>query len=140
MIIVIYIPPNDKETKKFLQQYIIKKIRENERKNIKVIVIGDFNDIHSKILDQNNKESKRKQSLSLLAWLESSSCEDVYRKIYLYKREYTWSNGKTCLRIDYIWVSRELSQGVIGCRIIDADYITGSDHKIIQVQFTTSFS
>ena len=60
LIIVIYIPPNDKETKKFLQQYIIKKIRENERKNIKVIVIGDFNDIRSKTLDQNNKESKRK--------------------------------------------------------------------------------
>ena len=67
MIIVIYIPPNDKETKKFLQQHIIKKIGENERKNIKVIVIGDFNDIHSKTLDQNNKESKRKQSLPLLA-------------------------------------------------------------------------
>ena len=48
LIIVIYIPPNDKETKKLLQQYIIKKIRENKRKNIKVIVIDDFNDICSK--------------------------------------------------------------------------------------------
>jgi len=102
LIIVIYILPNDKETKKLLQQYIIKKIRENERKNIKVIVIGNFNDIRSKILDQNNKESKRKQLLPLLAWLESLSCEDVYRKIHLYKREYTWSNRKTCSRIDYI--------------------------------------
>ena len=57
-----------------------------------------------------------------------------------YKREFTWSNGKTCSRIDYIWASRELSQGLIDCKITEADYITGSDHKIVQAQFTTGFS
>ena len=137
---VTYILSNDKETKKLLQQYIIKKIRENERKKIKVIVISDFNYIRSKTLDQNSKESKRKQSLPLLAQLESSGCEDVYRKIHPYKREFTQSNGKICSRIDYIWASRELSQGLINCKIIDADYITGSDHKIVQAQFITGFS
>ena len=101
-IIITYILPNDKETKKLLQQHIIKKIKENKRENNKVIVIGNFNDIRFKTLDQNNKESKRKQSLLLLAQLGSSSCEDVYRKIHSYKREYTQSNGKICSRIDYI--------------------------------------
>ena len=137
---VIYILPNDKETKKLLQQHIIKKIRENERKNIKVIVIGNFNDIHSKTLDQNSKESKRKQSLPLLAQLESSGCKDVYRRMHPYKREFTWSHGKTCSRIDYIQASRELSQGLIDCKIIDTDYITRSDHKIVQTQFIIGFS
>ena len=37
-------------------------------------------------------------------------------------------------------MSRELSQSIISCKIIDADYITKSDHKIIQAQFTTGFS
>lgn len=45
LVIVAYIPPNNKEIKKLLQQQIIKKIRENERKNIKVIILGNFNDI-----------------------------------------------------------------------------------------------
>ena len=57
-----------------------------------------------------------------------------------YKREFIWLNRKTYSRIDYIWASRELSQGLIDCKIIDADYITGSDHKIVQAQFTTGFS
>ena len=48
LVIIAYIPPSDKEIKKLLQQHIIKKIRENERKNTKIIIIGDFNDIRSK--------------------------------------------------------------------------------------------
>ena len=56
---IVYILPNNKKTKKLLQQQIIRKIKESERKNIRVIVIGDFNDIRSRVLDQNSIESKR---------------------------------------------------------------------------------
>ena len=59
LVMIVYILPNSKETKKLLQQQVIKKIRESERKNIRVIVVGDFNDIQSRILDQSNIKSKR---------------------------------------------------------------------------------
>ena len=45
LIMIVYILLNNKETKKLLQQQVIKKIRESERKNIRVIVVSDFNDI-----------------------------------------------------------------------------------------------
>jgi exonuclease III len=130
IVIAVYIPPNDKEKKKDIQQLVIKRIREGERKRVKVIIIGDFNDIKSRELDQSNVKSKRSQMLPLLAWLESSSCEDAYRKIHPYKKEYTWSNGTSNSRIDYIWASKELSQCIINCNIINSECITNSDHKI----------
>jgi len=102
--------------------------------------MGDFNDIRSYLLDQNNIESKRKQTLPLLAWLESSTFEDAFRKIHPYKKEFTWSNGKLSSRIDYIWASKNLSQGLIKCEITGAECIIGSDHKIVSAQFITGFS
>ena len=62
----MYIPPNDKEEKKKIQQRVIRKIRECERDKIQVIIIGDFNDIRSKELDQSKEVSERKLSLPLL--------------------------------------------------------------------------
>ena len=66
VVISIYIPPSDKEEKKKIQQKVIQKIRECERNRIRVIVMGDFNDIRSKELDHSKEESNRKQILLLL--------------------------------------------------------------------------
>ena len=40
-------------------------------------------------------------------------------------------------RIDYIWLSRELGQGLVYCDIIKADTITGSDHSIVVATLST---
>src|SRR5205085_10478914 len=101
--------------------------------------MGDFNDIRSKTLDQSKEDSKRTRTLPLLTWLENSNYEDTFRLIHPYKREYTWSNGRSNSRLDYIWASKDLSQGIIECKISDAEYITGSDHKIVLTQFITEF-
>ena len=66
VIICIYILPNDKEEKKKIQQQVIRRIRECEKNRIWVIVIGDFNDIRNRDIDQNKELSNRKQSLLLL--------------------------------------------------------------------------
>ena len=62
----MYILLSDKEEKKKIQQKVIQKIREYERDRIRVIVMGDFNDIRSKKLDHSKKELNRKQILSIL--------------------------------------------------------------------------
>lgn len=137
LVIVTYIPPNSKEIRKLLQQHIIKKIRESERKDTRVVIMGDFNDIRSSTLDQSNTKSKRTISLPLLAWLESSRCEDSFRKLHPQKKDFTWSNGKTDSRIDYIWATKELSRGLISSKISNAEFVTGSDHRIVQAHYIT---
>ena len=137
IVINIYIPPSDKEEKKKIQQYVIRKIREYERNRTQVIVMGDFNDIRSRELDQNKEGSGRKQTLPLLRWLENSSLEDLFRKSHPYKKEFTWSNGNSSTRIDYIWASNILSQSSINCEIQSAELSTGSDHEIVVAKLST---
>ena len=113
VIIVVYILLNDKEEKKKIQQQVIKRLDECGRDRIKTIVMGDFNDIRSRELDQSKEVSTRKQDLPLLRWLANSNFEDVFKKIYLYKKEFTWTNKISSTRIDYIWASKSLSQSII---------------------------
>jgi exonuclease III len=129
--------PNNKEEKKRVQQHVIKRIRECEKDNIRVILMGDFNDIRSKELDQNKEFSSRKQTLPLLRWLDSSDLEDVFRKVHPYEKVYTWSNNESSTRIDYIWASSRLSQGIIDSRIIESSCITGSDHSFVFAKLST---
>jgi len=99
--------------------------------------MGDFNDIRSKELDQNREDSNRKQSLPLLRWLENSNLVDLYRESHPYSKEFTWSNGTSSTRIDYIWASKILSQCSIKCEIYPAELITGSDHRIVVAKLGT---
>ena len=140
VVISVYILPSDKEEKKKIQQKVIQKIRECERDRIRVIVMGDFNDIRSKELDQSKEESSRKQTLPLLRWLENSKLDDIFRKMHLCKKEYTWSNRTSHTRIDYIWASSLLSQCSISCEIVKADCITGSDHNIVIAKVGTGIN
>ena len=140
VVIIVYILPSDKEEKKKIQQQIIRKIRECEKAKIRVVVMGDFNDIRSKELDQNRVESSRKQVLLLLRWLENSNFEDAFRKIHPDKREFTWSNKISSSRIDYIWVSRVLGQCIMSCETVNAEFITESDHKIVVTKLGTGIS
>ena len=102
VVISMYIPPSDKEEKKKIQHKVIQKIRECKRDRIWVIVISNFNDNRSKELNHSKEESNRKQALPLLRWLENSKLDDIFRKIYLSKKEYTFSNKISHTRIDYI--------------------------------------
>ena len=61
----------------------------------------------------------------------------MYRKIYLYRREFTQSNRVFHTRIDYIWVSSILSLCSISCEIVKADCITESDHSIVIAKLGT---
>ena len=75
--------------------------------------------------------------LPLIRWLSNSNLEDVYRKVHTYKKEFTWSNGIFCSRIDYIWASSLLSSSIMSCKIVEAECIIGSDHKIVLAKLVT---
>jgi len=112
-IIVVYIPHNDQKIRKDIQQQVIRKVLEYQRKATKIIVLGDFNDIICNNLDQSRKDSKRTQKLPLLNWLGNSDMVDTFRKLHPYEKKFTRSNDQVKSRIDYIWVSKSLGQRLI---------------------------
>ena len=57
-VIVVYILHNDPKARKVIQQQVIGRILVCQKKVAKVIVLGDFNDIICRELDQSREESK----------------------------------------------------------------------------------
>ena len=62
---------------------------------------------------------------------------DIFRKLHLYKKKFTRSNDQVKSRIDYIWISKDLGQGLISCKITESDTITNSDHAIVSASIAT---
>ena len=62
---------------------------------------------------------------------------DTFRKLYPHKKEFTRLSKQVKSRIDYIWVSKDLGQGLLCCKITKSDTITNSDHAIINAKMIT---
>ena len=62
---------------------------------------------------------------------------DTFRKLHPYEKKFTRSNDQVKSRIDYIWTSKDLGQGLINCKITDSDTITNSDHAIVSASIAT---
>jgi exonuclease III/ribonuclease HI len=137
LVIVVYIPHNNQKMRKDVQQRVIRRTNECRMKGTKVIVIGDFNDIRDKNLDQSREESRRTQKLPLMTWLGNSNMTDAFRKLHPQEKKFTRVNEVVKSRIDYIWVSREFEQGLLTCEIVEADTITSSDHAIVVAKVIT---
>ena len=54
-----------------------------------------------------------------------------FRYLHPNMKKFSRLNSIVNFKIDYIWLSRELGQGLVYCDIIEADTITGSDHSIV---------
>jgi exonuclease III len=79
IVIIVYIPPNDKETAKMLQQNIITSYIKREA-NSQFIVMGDFNHIVDRDLDkQSQSNTAIFKSLPLHRWFKSQGFIDTFR-------------------------------------------------------------
>ncbi|CAG8808493.1 22253_t:CDS:1, partial [Gigaspora margarita] len=96
------------------------------------IIMGDFNAILNEKLDRSSsRESKSFKPDPLHIWLQKQSFIDTYCALYPFEKKCTWSNTSTSTRIDQIWVSEELTHGLLEAGIIDMSMTTESDHDII---------
>ena len=127
IIIMLYIPPNNEYEKKIVQKKIIEKFI-NRSLRSQVVVIGDFNSIIDPELDRSPILRQIKQD-PLLNWLQKQEFLDAFRTIYPRTKRFTWTNGDTSTRIDQIWVSEELAQGLFDAEIQEMDVYTNSDHE-----------
>jgi len=102
IVIMVYMPPNDKEKRKMLQKTIIDcYIKRLPRTQI--IVMGDFNCVADASLDRKlNQEKRQIKPNPLLNWFKRQEFKDVYRTVNPDLREYSWSRGDSESRIDYI--------------------------------------
>src|SRR5437868_5490897 len=93
--------------------------------------------IMNKKWEKHLSQVKRNKKLPLLNWLGNSDMVDTFRKLHPYEKKFTRSNDQVKSRIDYIWTSKDLGQGLISCKIMDSDTITNSDHAIVSASIAT---
>src|SRR5260363_94512 len=130
VIIVVYMPLNDKVIGKRIQQRIVEVVYRRKEK-MQVVIMGDFNHTVDNILDRQNPQTLNYKRLPIFSWLKRQEFQDAYRLLYPTGQTYTWSNGETATRIDYIWISSGLASGLQEMVTEEAKGITDSDHSII---------
>ena len=64
IVITVYLPLNDKELCKIIQQKIVELVSSG-RQRFQDIIMGDFNYTVNSILDRQNKERSKKKNLPL---------------------------------------------------------------------------
>ena len=132
VIIIAYISPNDKKSKKEVQKAIINKYVKRCPRT-QMVIMGDFNAVADIELDKQVKAKKRKyfKPSPLIGWLERQEFKDAFRLANPEAREYSWSGHGTESRIDYIWLSEDLANGLSESEIQNMDVCTSSDHNAV---------
>ena len=115
IIIMVYIPPNNKEITRAVQQSIVKKVAQGSQRN-QYIIMGDFNYVPDQTLDRKCPRSQHKK-FPLYKWLYKQEFVDSYRVINPDSKEFTWSRQDQSSRIDQIWTSKELGLGIVEAKI-----------------------
>src|SRR5215204_6313712 len=104
--------------------------------------MGDFNSVCSPSLDKSNSHTTtyHKRPSDIIQLLQQQDFIDSYRFLHPDKRMYTWkssSDHNIQTRIDYIWFNESQLNLLAHSDIIDAEFITGSDHNITTLTLDT---
>jgi hypothetical protein len=118
---------------------ISNRISENHLEN--VMVIGDFNFVSSP-LDRNNSQFSGVDNNYRHEWTKlqlECGLTDAFRVSNPKKRAYTYrhTNGKSCSRIDRIYLSSECTGKIISNKF---EYSSESDHQIVHMNLAKKVS
>jgi exonuclease III len=135
---IVYLPPNSKLIQKEIQRLVTRDIA-NKKGNTHYIVGGDFNRILDQNLDTANPLPKgRKPHLPLIKWMTSLGFGEVFRICNPSTRKYTWANSLFQTRIDQIWVSSRIKEGLLESDIDEMSLVTNSDHNLVWAKINTA--
>jgi exonuclease III len=128
MVIMVYLPPNNKEEQRKIQKAIIERYIKRSFRT-QTVIMGDLNCIVDPELDRssNTKHSSFKKE-SILKWLIGQDFKDSFRIENPRSKEFSWTNRESSTRIDQIWVTEELANGLYDAEIQDMSSYTNSDH------------
>ena len=97
-----------------------------------MVIMSDFNSVVDVNLDRLTKSRKNQpKPNSLLGWLERQEFKDAFRLINPESKEVSWSSRGSGSRIDYIWITEELANGLYEAEIQLMDICTNSDHNAV---------
>src|SRR3990170_473844 len=132
-IFQIYLQTSNYDIKErlIIQKYLIEHIQTALNNNFRIIVMGDFN-VNP---DKPKNETKYKRQYQIIQNLKNLCFFDLFDTIYdinEHSPHNTWFNHSGSLesRIDMIWCSNNLINGLISCDSVCAESYT-SDHKIL---------
>ncbi|CAB5390508.1 unnamed protein product [Rhizophagus irregularis] len=129
-----------RDSRQTLNQIVINLIKEARRKQQQIIFMGDFNlrfDSYEKL---KNKRVRIKNQFSIFKYLENHEFIDVHKDFLniddqnLSKRYSTFQNYSTFSRIDYMWITNNLYDGVIKAKIIEYNSLD-TDHSLLCMRF-----
>src|SRR6266536_213492 len=138
-IIQTYINANKKEQKEIedIHSHLRKLIDESKKKNMEVIIMGDFNINYQRYI---KLHSGNRWEHGLFKFFERNNIGDTIpiindnpEKLYSYMPK---NINQQPSRIDYIWVSAPLLMKIINSKIIDIEHFS-TDHKMISASFIT---
>jgi exonuclease III len=129
-IIQIYMPTKEKiKIRKETEEQITDWINENQKTNIKTILIGDFNGVSNPLIDRIPPGRNNKPESTLLKFLEENFI-DIYKWYFAQNTIYTWSNRGSSSRIDMAWMSQELIDDITHI-FKPIDPLIKTDHKTL---------
>ncbi|PKY31581.1 hypothetical protein RhiirB3_393426 [Rhizophagus irregularis] len=129
-----------RDSRQTLNQIVINLIKEARRKQQQIIFMGDFNLRFDRYEKLKNKRVRIKNQFSIFKYLENHEFIDVHKDFLniddqnLSKRYSTFQNYSTFSRIDYMWITNNLYDGVIKAKIIEYNSLD-TDHSLLSMRF-----
>ncbi|CAB4431027.1 unnamed protein product [Rhizophagus irregularis] len=129
-----------RDSRQTLNQIVINLIKEARRNQQQIIFLGDFNIRFDKYEKLKNRRVRIKNQFSIFKYLENHDFIDVHKDFLniddqnLLKCHSTFQNYSTFSRIDYLWITNNLYDGVIKAKIIEYNN-SDTDHSLLSVRF-----
>ncbi|CAB4418121.1 unnamed protein product [Rhizophagus irregularis] len=129
-----------RDSRQTLNQIVINLIKEARRNQQQIIFLGDFNIRFDKYEKLKNRRVRIKNQFSIFKYLENHDFIDVHKDFLniddqnLLKCYSTFQNYSTFSRIDYLWITNNLYDGVVKAKIIEYDNLD-TDHSLLSVRF-----
>ena len=104
---IVYILQKSEEIVKKVHKIILEELIKN-KKNTFYIVIGDFNATLNRELYTSSKGKRIQDANSkIIRWLKNTDHIEIFRFCNPDIIKFSWSNGRTTTRIDYIWCCQD---------------------------------
>ena len=134
-IVHIYAPVDEYERVKFINE-ISSSIIDDQDENTEIIIGGDYNCTMNNELDRYNCTTLRDiGQIDLKLLMERYDLEDIWRRRYPDKKQFSWEGREKFSRIDYFLVSKSLDCHIDMIQYLDAPF---SDHSVVHLKIKTT--
>ena len=134
-IVNIYAPVDEYERVKFINE-ISSSIIDDQDKNTEIIIGGDYNCTMNNELDRYNCTTlKDIGQIDLKLLMDRYDLEDIWRRRYPGRKQFSWKGREKYSRIDYFLVSKSLDCHIDTIQYSDAPF---SDHSVIHMEIRTT--